>query len=211
MGYSKEKTKFHINTTNENEIQLVVIQLYMIFYEKLYILETLLKTKLAQIIRTKFGQSWFNDQIQNSDRIPLISLELILIKRRRKNGFKIDETVLFNEAHFGFWIEFFSKDVYKILKGVPIKIFSDLPKNLKRKSIYSCLSEIKELRNDIYHHKNIFVNGSKTLMDNINSIQKIHDDINLFIHLLDSSYSTYTQLKKIDTVLRKVQRVYSKR
>jgi len=60
---------------------------------------------------------------------------------------------LFHEAGFGFWVEFFNPRIYKLSKGRPIKIFTQLPNGIKRKNLYEKLIKVKDFRNRLYHSR----------------------------------------------------------
>lgn len=67
--------------------------------------------------------------------------------------YKVSDNVLFLEAGFGFWVEFFNPRIYKLSKGRPIKIFTQLPNGIKRKNLYEKLSKVKDFRNRLYHSR----------------------------------------------------------
>jgi hypothetical protein len=67
---------------------------------------------------------------------------------------------IISELTFGFWTELFDRTHYSLLKGVPIKIFPNLPPTIRRVQIYDRLRDIRRFRNRIYHNEPIcFVNG----------------------------------------------------
>jgi hypothetical protein len=130
-----------------------IIDIYASFYKKLYFLETVLKNNLIITLKEKNGETWFINQVAGIETIPLIKEEMEQIKNRKGSNYKVYEKDLINESSFGFWVEVFNKQSYKLLKGLPIKAFKNLPKDKKRKDIYADLFKIKILRNNIYHHK----------------------------------------------------------
>ncbi|TAJ51443.1 MAG: hypothetical protein EPO58_12660 [Chitinophagaceae bacterium] len=171
-------------------------------------MESLLRLKLVESIKKIMGNNWFQTQIQESERLDIISEELNIIKNRKRKNLKIDENILINEANFGFWVEFFNKKVYKDLKGSPIKSFSNLPKTLKRKEIYSKLCAIKELRNNIYHHKDFFINDLIKDKQNITYLLQVNNDIECLINALDPSALILID-KKFESTLKSISEIYS--
>lgn len=200
-------TNFTFNN-NSPKSQRLIIQLYASFYPKFYVLESLLKLKLVESIKKTMGDNWFQNQIKESDRLDIISEELNLIKNRKRRNLKFNESTLINEANFGFWVEFFNKNVYKDLKGSPIKSFSNLPKSIKRKEIYSKLYEIKELRNNIYHHKDFFTNDPIKDKQTINYLLKVNNEIESLLNSLDPSALKLLDTK-FKTTLKLISKIYS--
>ena len=181
-----------------------LIELYTTFYPKLFILETLLKSKLVAIIRLNVDKNWFEFQISQNDRLGLINDELEIMSKRKDKKILLNSENLINEASFGFWVEFFNRGVYKELKGIPIKIFVNRPTHLKRKGVYSKLFEIKELRNVIYHHSNIFNTTLSEYKNFIKKLEELNENINQFILMLEPSASRLFDDKKFTKVIKKL-------
>lgn len=150
MIYSNKK-----NTKNGEKDMLfyLSLKLYSTFYPKYYLLETLLKKQLFQLFKEKLGDNWFILQMTSSDEKNLIKREAEFILQRKPEGFALNEKGFLVEVGLALWVEFFSRDFYKEVKGLPIQIFPQLPPNVKRKDLYRKLNEVKDLRNKLFHHR----------------------------------------------------------
>lgn len=116
-------------------------------------LETLLKDRLFKLLKEKLGVNWFTLQMNSSYEQNLIKREADFILQRKPIGFVLNEKGLMIESGLGIWVEFFSKDLYREAKGLPIHIFHQLPSNVKRKDLYQKLNNVKDLRNKLFHHR----------------------------------------------------------
>lgn len=66
---------------------------------------------------------------------------------------------------------------------MPIKAFSELPSEIKRRHLYQMLSNIKEVRNKLYHHRiDLFNTISKKEIDLLSKTDK---DLYLIIAWID--------------------------
>ena len=184
---------------NNNKEKKDLLVLFSTFYPKFYILETLLKKKIVNEIENKFGSNWY-DEVK--EKIKLFSDEIELIIRRKKKDLKIDSRLFIHEASFGFWIELFGRENYKHLKGLPIKVFENLPGDIKRNDLYRMLSNIKELRNKLYHHR-IDLSHELTIKD-VQFLTETEKDLRLIIHFLDSDYAELIQPFEFSKQLAKI-------
>jgi len=138
---------------NKKELTSLSLALYGSFYPAFYLLEITLKTRLFNLVQEKLGENWFSKQLEVSEKDSLFRQELEQIKRRKPKGFKVKAEGLLVESGLGFWVEFFNKRVYKLTKGIPILIFTNLPAEVKRKEIYAKLDNVKEIRNQLVHFR----------------------------------------------------------
>jgi hypothetical protein len=175
-----------------------------LFYPGLYVLENLLKDGFEQVFQKNHGDNW----LKSSEllRIKPFREEADIILKRKPQGFVIKEKYFMQEAGFGFWVELFGPENYKQLQGVPIKIFNNLPKNTKRNSLYRMLGQIKEFRNNLYHHR-FYISAEYK-----NYTAKT-DYLNLMMHhitfLLESFAPKYVKLinpKKIEKSIMALQK-----
>ena len=156
-----------------------ILDLLSTFYAKFYVFETILKEHILQQFEYQYGADWLN----YLHSINLFQLESVAIANRKKHDFRISTRLFINEASFGFWVELFGRETYKQLKGVPIKAFSELPSEIKRRHLYQMLSNIKEVRNKLYHHRiDLFNNISKKEIDLLSKTDK---DLYLIISWID--------------------------
>lgn len=135
------------------ELVSVSLSLYATFYPKYYLLETTLKNRLFYLVKQRLGESWFEDQLNSSNDGSVFKEEAYAILRRKPKGFVLKDKGLLVESGLGIWVEFFNRNLYKELKGVPILIFPQLPPGVKRKELYQKLSKVKELRNQLFHYR----------------------------------------------------------
>jgi hypothetical protein len=86
----------------------------------------------------------------------------------QKRGKAITHGRIVSELTFGFWTELFERTHYRLLKGVPIKAFPNLPATTKRVDIYNALNDIRRFRNRVYHNEPVcFYNGMCDVSDAI--------------------------------------------
>jgi hypothetical protein len=137
---------------DKNRLVYLSLNFYSTFYPKYYLLETLLKNRLFQIVKEKLGENWYSIQI-NSLNDNLLKQEAELILRRKPKEFELSDKGLLVESGLGLWVEFFNRQLYKEMKGVPILVFPKLPPTVKRKELYQKLNKVKDLRNQLFHYR----------------------------------------------------------
>jgi len=94
------------------------------------------------------------------------------------------------EQSFGFWTNYFEPHHYKILKGKPIQIFSDLPQGIGRKEILNKLNAIRQFRNRINHNEPIcFVDNKFSYSE----IQAIHQSIYELLRYIDARLISFVE------------------
>ncbi len=140
---------------NKNSDQLLynLLQFYASFFPGIYLLEFTLKNRIYQGLKDKLGSDWFTRKLADAQNDPLFAQEKEYIIRRKSAGFEVTDEGLKVESGLGFWVEFFNRRLYKETKGVPIAIFKMLPKEIKRKDIYTRLERIRQLRNQLVHSR----------------------------------------------------------
>jgi hypothetical protein len=138
---------------NIKKLTELSLSVYSSFFPAFYLLELTLKNKIYQLLKEELGNDWFKERLKEEKVNSLFSAETELIQKRKPKNFKVSDNVLFLEAGFGFWVEFFNPRIYKLSKGRPIKIFTQLPKEIKRKNLYEKLIKVKDFRNRLYHSR----------------------------------------------------------
>lgn len=134
------------------KLELASLELFAAFYPKFYLFELTVKNRLYTLINNELGQDWFTAQLSDkANRI--FSQEKELIEKRKPANFNLSGKGLLIEAGLGLWVEFFNRPLFKLTKGMPIHIFTNLPKKVKRKDIYKKMGSVKELRNLLYHSR----------------------------------------------------------
>jgi hypothetical protein len=70
------------------------------------------------------------------------------------------QTATGNNQPLGFWTDLFELHHYRLLRGRPIQIFSQLPSGHGRGEVFSRLNKIRQFRNRIHHNESICFNGN---------------------------------------------------
>lgn len=127
------------------------------------------------------------------------------LKMKYANNPSIANTAanIISEQSFGFWTNFFEPHHYKILKGKPIQIFSNLPKDVGRKEILNKLNAIRQFRNRINHNEPICFVDNKFSYSEIQIIhqsiydllQYIDDRLIDFVQSIDQTQENFTHLR----------------
>ncbi|NII26817.1 hypothetical protein HB364_17135 [Pseudoflavitalea sp. X16] len=182
-----------------NKLLHLSLGLYATFYPKYYLLETTLKNRLYYLVKQRLGESWFDDQLNSSKNDTVFKLEADVILRRKPKGFVLKDKGLLVESGLGIWVEFFNRNLYKELKGVPILIFPKLPPDIKRKELYKQLSKVKELRNQLFHYRI----PPATKSTDVNILIDVNNDLMNLLQWLDvptGSLASKEFEKKIEAV-----------
>lgn len=105
------------------------------------------------------------------------------------------------EQNLGYWTELFDLKYYRLLLGVPIKIFNALPPNYGRKQVSRDLTEIQKLRNRINHNEPICFNSQNSL-DFANTLH-VYAAIKNMLSWMDNDLISFIQ--QFDSVNASVQ------
>ncbi|AEW02229.1 hypothetical protein A4D02_34710 [Niastella koreensis] len=135
----------------DDAIMSANLELFSSYYPLFYLLETTLKKRLYKKLKINLGEDWFTKQLAKPD--PLFEEEKSSILRRKPKNFLLKDNGLLVESGLGFWVEFFNRRLYKETKGIPISIFKNRPREIKRKDIYQKLDNAKEFRNHLFHSR----------------------------------------------------------
>jgi hypothetical protein len=171
--------------TSTKKLTKLSLSLYSSFFPGFYLLELTLKNKLFHLLKEEISKDWFTEQLKMENEDTLFSAEREIILRRKPKNFTLTDNGLLLESGFGFWVEFFNNRVYKLSKGRPIKIFTQLPKGIKRKDIYERLVKLKEFRNRLYHSR-IPLITEKAQAKCISEAQENYEMLLELLHWLDS-------------------------
>jgi hypothetical protein len=130
------------------------------------------------------------------------SVEMSKIKILKKST-NINSNRVLAEQSLSFWTELFEKKYYKLLKGRPIQIFKNLPKNISRVDILNQLTKIRKFRNRIYHNEPICFKGNEV---------DLQTPLNIYISILNLmnwiNPDTHTLLKGVDEVYDSIYKIY---
>ncbi len=171
-----------IKSKNTLNPELVSLELFASFYPKFFLFELSLKNRLYALLSKELGSDWFTRQLSNPDN-NVFAQEKELILRRKRARFSLSAKGLLVESGLGLWVEFFNRPLYKLAKGLPIQIFTQLPSEVKRKDIYKKMERIKELRNSLFHSRIVPITSSPQLAQ-LEEIMAIADDLKDILHWL---------------------------
>lgn len=168
--YSYQRTNKYYKGTSKNKIksnQLYYSNLRVAqsFYPLLNTLEVVLRNAIHRNLSLYFDdRSWICNQVNKfmSNKSLVSAGNLFLKKEIIKALNKIEgrnQNIVpgrvIAELSFGFWVAFYDKVHYRILRGSTLACFPYLPPNVKRKDVFSKLSSIRNFRNRIYHNEPI--------------------------------------------------------
>ena len=166
------------------KMQKKVLEINSLIFISLSVLESKTKKKIIQVLNEKMGENWLKEELKNPT-IPIIKNEIEIIQRRKSLRFTTSDKLFPDEASMGFWVEMFSKEAYRDLKGIPIAAFSHRPSQVKRNDLYRLLKSVKDLRNEIVHYRVVFGSSvSKNLLQ-VKKLQDGDNDIKTLIGYLD--------------------------
>lgn len=119
----------------------------------------------------------------------------------KSKGHNITAGRIIAEQSLGFWVSFFDLIHYKLLKGIPCKIFQKLPSEYGRKEIYDTLNMVRAFRNRINHNEPIcFIDGKMDFSYARNMYRIIVDFLNWIDPLIIQS------LKGLDKVVETIEK-----
>jgi len=169
------------NNNDKKAIQLYKanIRLSQSFYPLLTILEISLRNSIDNFYSNYFSDpNWMRNQKNYFMSDPLLwgndYMKRKVTEAENKHGTNITHGRIIAEQTFGVWVCFFQKSYYKTLSGSSIRVFQNLPPEIKRRNIYKRLDSIRMFRNRIYHyepicfkeHNNInYFNLEKTILN----------------------------------------------
>lgn len=178
------------------DLRYLVLTLYSRFFPLLYILENTLKTGIFSIIEKELGKEWFIVQLNDNSNDPLFKAEITQIINRKPRNYVITPELLKEESGLGLWVEFFNPRIYKLSKGRPIKVFTGLPREIKRVDIYKRLITVKEFRNQLVHSRFPLIKSAGDLI-RLDETEEIYAVLLQLIHWLgESPLMTLDQFKQ---------------
>jgi hypothetical protein len=129
-------------------------------------------------------------------------------KSIKKIGTVCTQGKIISTLEFGFWTAFFDSYHYRILSGLPIRIFSKLPPGTNRAVVFKKLTRIRDFRNRVYHNEPIIFDkdGAGTSYYSLKKANEVYQDIVDIFTWLDLDFVKWT--KKIDNVPFELERTY---
>lgn len=139
-------------------------------YSPLALLEVALRNQLNTALQVHFQQSdWLltqqtgfmrdrRFQFRNTRTGRLVVNDFLLRSvqgAEKKLRGQATQSALLSELMFGFWTELFDPTPFRVLQGVPLSIFKQKPAAINRVAIFTRLTEVRKLRNRVYHYEPI--------------------------------------------------------
>lgn len=183
MCFSQPRVdRYHIATggLEDKTIQLYKLNLNISksFHPLIGVLEVALRNKLNETIANHFADSnWILNQRNGFMIDPSLTFTYKKTgrtktnrfflnevnraeKRLQKSGTSVTSGKIISEQTLGFWTDFFEVHHYKLLQGIPIKVFSSLPSGYGRKQVNDELNKVRRFRNRINHNEPICFSGN---------------------------------------------------
>lgn len=104
------------------------------------------------------------------------------------------------DLKFGFWTALFDNTHYHILRGRPIKIFSNLPSGCNRNTVNKKLIHIRAFRNRVYHNEPIIFgkDSDGNVIFDLSDAKIIYTEIKELFDWIDIDFEKWT--KKINNI-----------
>jgi uncharacterized protein YutE (UPF0331/DUF86 family) len=150
-----------------------------------------------------------NNPSKISKRNDFLKREVLKAEQKLKMKYSSTSSMSINagniiaEQSFSFWTNFFEAYHFKILKGKPIQIFSNLPHGVGRKEIFQKLNAIRQFRNRVNHNEPICFVDNKFSYSEIQTIrQSIYELLTFiderlidFVESIDKTEETFNHLR----------------
>lgn len=203
------------------------IRLSQAFYPLLTIVEVILRNAINEEMSAHFSDvNWLINQqngfmvdpsltsIDRHSGLPKHNhfLKSSVAKSIRKIGAGYTQGKIISTLEFGFWTAFFDNYHYRILSGVPIQIFSRLPKGTNRAMIFDKLTRIRDFRNRVYHNEPILFDKDVvgTPYFSLNKASEVYKDIEDIFKWLDIDFVRWTKrINNIEFELKRAEHVYN--
>lgn len=133
------------------------MQLCAALYPLLQIVEILLRNSIHQALSKHFNnEHWFRDpSILQAEELVVVTKMLVSLEKPSKAQ---DPNYVVSELSFGFWVDLLSLPYQQTLwNSLLLKVFPHISnRNATRNIVFNRLSQIRKLRNRIFHHQQIW-------------------------------------------------------
>lgn len=197
------------------------LRLSQAFYPLLSLFEVILRNGLDEELKVYFNDNnWLITQQNGFMSDPTLIYTDRKTGKKRYNhylkncvaniitdlGAKATQGKIMADLTFGFWTSLFDKTHYKILNGIPIQIYSNLPPATNRNIVYQKLLRIRDFRNRVYHNEPIIFGRDATGNPTFDLVQArlIYSDIRDFFQWLDLDFDKWT--KRINNINFEIER-----
>lgn len=195
------------------------VRLSQSFYPLLSLVEVILRNALNEELSRHFNDAdWLLNQVNGfmmdnalvyTDRTGKKKENFFLkssVEKSMKNVPKpISQGKIIADLNFGFWTALFNVTHSRILKGIPMRIFVNLPKGFNRKKVCEILDKVRDFRNRVYHNEPIIfkMKDDGTVEFNLKKSELIYGYIKDFFSWFDLDFNLWT--KRIDHVMYEIE------
>ncbi|EMR04160.1 Abi-like protein [Cesiribacter andamanensis AMV16] len=156
-----------LNYTLATELYLDNLKLAQAFHPLLGVFEVVLRNALNDLLTAAFNDpDWIINEKYGFMNDPGLG-----DKYMQQEVLKAEKSILRNkgipnsskivaEVMLGFWTNFFDLKCFKVLNGLPRRIFVNNTSQISRSNIYNQLYNIRQFRNRINHNEPICFNGT---------------------------------------------------
>ena len=191
-------------------------------YSPLALLEVALRNRLNEALQSHFQQAdWLLTQQAGFMRDPrfqfrhprtgqLVYNDFLLRSvqgAEKKLRGRATQSALISELMFGFWTELFDPTPFRVLQGKPLAVFGQKPASIRRVDIFTRLTEVRKLRNRVYHYEPICLQQQTACLTDLRGI---HRSIRELSGWLDADLPAIMQpLDRVEEVCQAVCRELS--
>lgn len=226
--YSPSRVLKYYKATGKNKQKTIILyygnmRIAQAFHPLLGIMEVILRNRLHCELSKYFNDNkWIINQKNGFMISPLLTYTNKQSKKQRTNDYILREVTsaekkltdkganvtpgrIIAEQTLGFWNSFFEPIHYKILQGIPAKIFTKLPTGYGRKEINASIIKIREFRNRINHNEPICFNSNNM---NFSYVRDMHKTIIDFLSWIDPDI--IISIYEIDKVIKTIDKEETK-
>lgn len=182
------------------------------FYPLINTIEIVIRNQINNVLTSHFSDSnWILNQrygfmfdltLKTGNFFMKTQIDRAEIELRKRNV-QITSGRIIAELNFYFWTMFFDNQHYKLLKGKPIKVFSNLPPKHGKTEVWTILTNIRKLRNRISHQEPILFNNRTHQVD-FSPVISVYKSIRKLLRWIDANLVFW--IKETDLVLSEIKK-----
>ena len=192
--FSKPRVTRYLQSVGNDQMKAIALykanlKLSKAFHPLLSILEVSLRNSINEVLSIHFGDGeWIINQqvgfmtdpsltITKNGRA--VSYDFILKSvskssvKIKKRGLLVTSGRIIADQTLSFWSELFAKHYSRILKGQPLKVFTQLPAGIGRKEIHVRLEKVRLFRNRIFHNEPVCFDNTAISFQQAEDIYRI--------------------------------------
>jgi Abi-like protein len=85
------------------------------------------------------------------------------------------------EQTLGFWVSLFEPSHYRLLRGIPIQAFANMPTRHGRSEVFNALHTIRKFRNRVYHNEPVCFDSGKFDLKLVCAVLKNLQELSIWI------------------------------